>query len=43
MEIKTREVNGVLVPKEKRYIEIMFEHDGITIDCGFLDHKEKFL
>lgn len=39
--LKTREINGILVPKEKRYMEVTFECDNIKIDCGFLDYKER--
>jgi len=41
MELITREINGVRSPIKKRYIEIIFKHDGTTIDCGFLDHNER--
>jgi hypothetical protein len=41
MEIKTREINGVRCQKEKRYIEITFDHDGTSIDCGFLNYQER--
>jgi glucose-6-phosphate dehydrogenase assembly protein OpcA len=41
MEIITKEINGVNCPAEERYIEIKFKHDGTTIDCGVIGHKER--
>jgi hypothetical protein len=41
LKITTREINGVHAPKEKRYIEVLFEDRNTTVDCGFLDHKER--
>ena len=41
MTITTREINGVHCPKEKRYIEIIVNHDGTRIDTGFLDYEER--